>query len=592
MSLYSYQEGDLFIGQDGDELIGLTTERHAITIAGAGAGKGASVIIPNLLKWKSNALVIDPKGEAVDATAQARVDMGQSVHVLDPFDCCPKWKNKATINPLDAIDEKSATAREDINVLADGIVMRSKDDGAAHWDIGARDLIAGVIAYVCLTQDKEWRNLDTVRNIISDKNLLDRTMEKAKDMHGCGNLPQSGASAYLAQEGGYFLSNADKNTKWLDSPAMQTMMQKSSFAMSDLKNKNATVYLVLPANYLVEHGRFLRLFVRSAIEAMQKRTPKGELRDKQCLFLLDEFFALGYISEIATSAGLMRGYGLQLWPILQDYGQLTELYGQEGAQTFFGNADLHQFFGNTDINTLEYMSRATGLVGQDEVGNAPNAPTQSHNSGIAQGLTGGAKSGMVRGIGAVVGGISQSQDADYNSAVQAEHQDRMNAYQQRQGRVGRPRYAPDELAKMVERKTDKVADKMLCIFHGTDVRFITPAPFFRKTVSEKVQDVDVNGRTVNARVEQIIRQREANNDFPFTFGQPICTITAFLIFSGVMFWLSSDLQGSVILGAVGTIVAFFLMKLYNKNVTDKVGQQAINQACSELRINRATYEKL
>ena len=586
--LYSYQDGDLFIGQDGHDLIGLTTERHAITIAGAGAGKGASVIIPNLLRWKANALVIDPKGEAVEATAQARVDMGQSVHVLDPFNCCKNWKNKARINPLDAIDENSLTAREDINVLADGMVMRGKEDGAAHWDIGARDLIAGIIAYVCLTTDREFRNLDTVRNILSDKDLLERTMQKAKDIQGCGNLPQSGASAYMAQEGGYFLSNADKNTKWLDSPSFQTMMGSSSFSMSDLKNKNTTVYLVLPANYLVEHGRFLRLFVRSAIDAMQKHTPSGAIRDKQCLFLLDEFFALGFISEIATSAGLMRGFGMQLWPILQDYGQLTTLYGQEGAQTFFGNADLHQFFGNTDMQTLEYMSRATGLVSQEEVGNAPTTPTQTHSSGLVQGLTGGAKSGYVRGAGAVIGGLSQSIHASVNSHVQADHQDKMNAYQQRQGRVGRPRYAPDELAKIVQRKNDAVADKMLCIFHGTDVRFITPAPFFRETFTEALQTFEVTAQKVSERTLAIIKQDE----YPFTFGLPASTAIFFTIIFGVIFLLSGDAGGSAILAGITVVPLIFIMKKYNKSTIEKLYIRANHQACKEMKVDPENYSRL
>ena len=83
-------------------------------------------------------------------------------------------------------------------------------------------------------------------------------------------------------------------------------------SIADLKDKDTTVFLVLPANYLGQHGRFLRLFVRAGIEAMAKETETGELRDKQCLFMLDEFFSLGRIDEIAKASGLMRGYGLQL----------------------------------------------------------------------------------------------------------------------------------------------------------------------------------------------------------------------------------------------------------------------------------------
>ena len=43
--------------------IGWKDDRHVMTIAGSRAGKGVSLIIPNLLLYEGSALVIDPKGE-------------------------------------------------------------------------------------------------------------------------------------------------------------------------------------------------------------------------------------------------------------------------------------------------------------------------------------------------------------------------------------------------------------------------------------------------------------------------------------------------------------------------------------------------
>ena len=364
---YPYDPSRFLLGchQDGENSfvpVGLKTERHALTIAGAGAGKGVAVIIPNLLKWQNNALTIDPKGEAAEATAEARERMGQSVHVVDPFGVANVADRfRASYNPLARLDVNDLTVREDIEVIADGIVMRGHDNNSSHWDDGASALIAGVIAYVLLEAPEPEKNLITVREIIADKGRLADAMDDATTMKGCGGLPLEAASAYHAGEGQYFVSNAEKNTRWLSSPAMRNVLSFSSFRLGDLKNSPTSVYLVLPANYLTQHGRFLRLFVRCAIEEMQRQSLDGKLRNKQCLFLLDEFFALGFINEIAVSAGLMRGYGLQLWPILQDLGQLQKLYGNEGAETFFGNADLHQFFGNMDALTLSYIANAIGV---------------------------------------------------------------------------------------------------------------------------------------------------------------------------------------------------------------------------------------
>ena len=57
------------------------------------------------------------------------------------------------------------------------------------------------------------------------------------------------------------------------------------------------------------------------------------------LLSLDEFAALGRLEAVERAMGLMAGYGLQLWPILQDMSQLRDLYGAR-ASTFIANAGV------------------------------------------------------------------------------------------------------------------------------------------------------------------------------------------------------------------------------------------------------------
>lgn len=523
-SNFSYERGSLFIGHDNRTEIGLKTERHAITIAGAGAGKGACVIIPNLLRWPHNALVIDPKGEAAEATAEAREAMGQAVHVLDPFDSARvPDRFKACYNPLDELDPDSLTIKEDIDALADGIVMRP-DPQAAHWDDGAQAIIAGLIAFVKVHAPEDSRNLIAVRSILADDDALAEALEEMRSMTECAGAAKEAYAAAFAKEGAYFVSNARKNTRWLDSKAMVNTLSHSTFSLSDLKAAKASVFLVLPANYLGQHGRFLRLFVRSGIEAMARRLPARGLRGEQCLFLLDEFFSLGYIDEIAKAAGLMRGYGLQLWPILQDLGQLITLYGREGSETFFGNADLHQFFGNTDKYTLDYMSQMTGAVSVEEVGLPPNAPiiTGGGQSMIAA-ASAHAKTPMMRGTGAVVGAAMSGLSQLAAAADSAKHQDEMALYQQKMATVGRPRLTTEQVAQLVQRKSDVVADHMFCITHGADKLLVKPLPYFRELLTPE-----------EAKKRGIVPSGQSSN--PFLYGISLLGLWVFGFFT-FLIWL-------------------------------------------------------
>ena len=72
--LWEGETSHLFVGDD---------DRHLVTLAGSRAGKGRSLIIPNLLSYPGSVVCIDPKGENAAVTARYRREvLGQEVVVL------------------------------------------------------------------------------------------------------------------------------------------------------------------------------------------------------------------------------------------------------------------------------------------------------------------------------------------------------------------------------------------------------------------------------------------------------------------------------------------------------------------------------
>jgi type IV secretion system protein VirD4 len=129
---------------------------------------------------------------------------------------------------------------------------------------------------------------------------------------------------------------------------------------SDLKRAHETVFLVLPPDRLSAYSRWLRLLVTQSLVDMA-RTP--DKPDQPVLYLLDEFAALGYLAPVERAMGLMAGYGVQLWPILQDIHQLQATYGKR-AGTFFSNAGVLQVFG---VNEQDSARLVSDLLGQETV---------------------------------------------------------------------------------------------------------------------------------------------------------------------------------------------------------------------------------
>src|SRR3546814_9479946 len=110
---------------------------------------------------------------------------------------------------------------------------------------------------------------------------------------------------------------------FLDSPRMSAVLGRSDFTFADVKAQPTTVYLVLPPDRLATYARWLRLMLAQGLTDLA-RAPASPARP--VLFLLDEFAALGRLEPVERAMGLMAGYGIQLWPILQDVHQLRALY--------------------------------------------------------------------------------------------------------------------------------------------------------------------------------------------------------------------------------------------------------------------------
>src|SRR5579863_1819112 len=84
---------------DPGNLITYSGEGHLMTFAPTGTGKTSGPVICNALKHPGQLIVVDMKGEIYKATAQARRNMGQKVHVIDLHD----GAMTDSLNPLDLI---------------------------------------------------------------------------------------------------------------------------------------------------------------------------------------------------------------------------------------------------------------------------------------------------------------------------------------------------------------------------------------------------------------------------------------------------------------------------------------------------------
>ncbi len=381
----------VFLGYDGEGAqgrpVGFTDDRHVMTIAGSRAGKGRSLIIPNMLMYEGSVLAIDPKGELARITSRTRAEMGQRVVVLDPFGaslkgCKSEGQREALkarlghYNPLDALDPTSDTFIDDAAVIANALIKDSRSSDR-FWADSAKVLLHAIILFV-FTLPKDDRNLCMVRDLLALKGafLTDAARRlEMKPQAALWRLMMSTGDAFegsVSSAGNTFgemhdngissvLSTARTETAFLDSPRLRKTLRKSDFSLSDLKRGAVTVFLCLPAGRMLSHANWLRTIIDLAMYQFEDDITETKI---PVLMVLDEFPVLGYMRTIEAAAGQIAGFGVKLWTIVQDITQLQRLY-RDTWETFVANSGVVTAFANTDATTLKYLSEALGRLTMD-----------------------------------------------------------------------------------------------------------------------------------------------------------------------------------------------------------------------------------
>lgn len=355
---------------------GIDDDRHIFIVAGSRAGKGVSMIIPNLLSWQGGIFCIDPKGENASITAMRRGSanaakgtgtsvrqfIGQKVAILDPMNTVkgPAKKYRVAYDPLRDIAVGSDDEGAQILAITESIVIAETGSGS-HWTESAGTILAGIIEAVVHQEPPERRTLAYCRKIYQQgMDKLPHYLRQAPDtpaglaLDALTILEDAGA-----EEAGSFSTTLNRQLRFLTDPRMQRHMNAGRFSLAEAVRENWSVYICLPPSQIPRMKRWLRLLVRTALDA--KMSAGFDHQGMQSLFLLDEFYSLGNMQLIEEAASYMAGYGIKLVPIIQNIGQVKKLY-QTNWETFLGNAGAIVAWGLNDLETEKYISDRLGSV--------------------------------------------------------------------------------------------------------------------------------------------------------------------------------------------------------------------------------------
>ena len=258
---------------------------HLLTIAPSQSGQDRSCLIPNLLNYAGQAVVLDIDGTAYAATAQARRAMGQLVVRLDPFGVT--GPESATYSPIDWIDPHDVSRmpaewQEIAALLFPGNAFGDDDQEAF-------DLLSAIVGYLYAVPDKQ---SDDIYHTLHGEDVI-YSLAVVLDTLGKKIHPTSytDIARFLGKSDrtrARILATATAAVESLGSPQAQRSVHESTFAFPS--QTPTTVYVILPAERFARHAALARLwigiFLRHAASAAQQ---------PPVLFLLDHCAELGAI---------------------------------------------------------------------------------------------------------------------------------------------------------------------------------------------------------------------------------------------------------------------------------------------------------
>ncbi|MGH1466138.1 MAG: type IV secretory system conjugative DNA transfer family protein [Cognatishimia sp.] len=412
---WQYKEDKVLLGLANEQVVGLSDDRHLLTIAGSRSGKGTSAIVPNLLAYPGSVVVIDPKGENARLTAERRGlgrgieagGLGHDVFVIDPFKVSGVDEEYlAGFNPLTDLNPFSDDFIDECDAIADALVVQEGGGDNAYFYDAARLVLRGYIAWVVGHADIKDKSLNEVKRLLFlprkpnkpfpdelDLNAADLTFEHLSTIMGFDpnfihGIPFEAAMTLQSmgdREFGSVMSTIRQQIGFISSPPMSRVLADKSRSpdLSAWKHGNQSVYLCLPAGRMHRHFRMFRLFINRLLNAIEADEAKPEV---PALMILDEMHVLGHMKSLETAAGLIAGFGVRIWSFFQDLSQLKSIYG-ERWETFLGNSGVFQTFGLNDLGTLQYVSDRLGQSAMLKV-----SQSEVSRSQIASGFSGASQS--------------------------------------------------------------------------------------------------------------------------------------------------------------------------------------------------------
>lgn len=353
-------------------------EYHNLIIGSTGSGKTEMLVQPmvkSLAKKGESMIITDPKGEIYERNAVELKEKGYNIVLLNFRE--PQRGN--SWNPLGLPYSLFKNGNQDkANELLDDLAMNILYDEKSQnadpfWEKTSADYFAGLALALFEDAKEEEINLNSINlmTTVGEEKFAGSTYVKeyfnTKDPASPAYVNASSTLMAPSDTKGSILAVFKQKVKLFTSRQnLSEMLSHSDFDMKEIGRKKTAVFLVIQDEKKTYHSLvtiFIKQCYETLIDVAQESGGKLPFRTN---FILDEFANMPPLKDVTTMVTAARSRNIRFNFIIQNFAQLSQVYGKENGDTIKGNCGNIIYLISSELAALEEISKMCGEVKSKE----------------------------------------------------------------------------------------------------------------------------------------------------------------------------------------------------------------------------------
>ncbi len=350
-------------------------EGHNLIIGSTGSGKTQIAILPlvkSLAKHDESMIITDPKGEIYEKTSKMLKEKGYNVVLLN----FRNPQNGSGWNPLHLPYQYYKNGNSDkANELIDDLAINILYDANAQnqdpfWEKTSADYFSGLCLALFEDAKEEEINLNSVNlftTVGEEKCGPNATYVNKyfsyKDPASPAYVSASSTLIAPTETKGSILSVFKQKLRLFASREnISEMLSHSDFEMEDIGSKKTAVFIVIQDEKKTYHP-LVTIFVKQCYETLVDYAQKcGGKLPYRTNFILDEFANMPPLKDVETMVSAARSRRMRFYFVIQNFAQLSEVYGKNKGDTIKGNCTNIIYLISTELAALEEISKMCGEI--------------------------------------------------------------------------------------------------------------------------------------------------------------------------------------------------------------------------------------